>query len=409
MSQHRRSFNRGFALLVVLLLVISAPASGKKYKPINEIPDQVPETEEEQGVWQVGLAHQEKVRGSEDLVNNDELERYLEGIMARLMGSMVEEIGLEVDVLVFKDPTVNAWAYPNGTVAVQTGLLAAVENEAQLAAIMGHEVSHFLNRHAYIQIKSKQTQSLIGKSLGALATVAVASQTGTVDTALLDSGQIWTDLVTSGYSRKLETAADSQGLELMIAAGYPPEQAIPAFESMRIADDDVVSVDKMWSSHPDIDARKKNLAKQIKKSKVKPGSEGLDATAYLRAVRLAALSNSQLQIQNRQFELAIARLEKYTQTLDDDPTGHYLLAEAYRQQSPEGNFEKRIAAYEQTIELHSDLAEAYRELGLTYRQIGEKDEAEQALTQYLTLAPTAADAPIIAWYIEGLATAGPRP
>ena len=62
--------------------------------------------------------------------------------MARLLGDMVEEIDLEVDVLVFKDPTVNAWAYPNGTVAVQTGLLAAMENEAQLAAIMGHEIAH---------------------------------------------------------------------------------------------------------------------------------------------------------------------------------------------------------------------------------------------------------------------------
>lgn len=398
-----RAFNSWLVLLTLLLLVFSGAAQAKKYKPINEIPGSVPETEEEKGVWQVGLAHQAKVRGSEELVNNPELEEYLEGVMSRLMGDMVGDIDLEVDVLVFKDPTVNAWAYPNGTVAVQTGLLAAMENEAQLAAIMGHEISHYLNRHAFIQIKSKQTQSLIGKGLGALATLAVASETGTINTELLNSGQVWTDLVTSGYSRSLETAADEQGLDFMIAAGYPPEQALPAFESMRMKEDDVIDVKKMWSSHPDIDARKKNLSKRMKKVDASGNSAGLDEEAYLRAVRLAALVNSQLQVQNRQFDIAIARLQRYTRILVDDPTGFYLLGEAYRKQAPEGNFQDRIAAYENSIAVKDDFADPYRELGLTYRQQKQNDKALQALNQYLQLAPTAADAPIITWYRDALA------
>jgi predicted Zn-dependent protease len=399
--------NSNFWVILLLILVFPVTTNAKTYKPINEIPQEVPENDEEKGVWRVGIAHQEKMRGSEDLVNNPALEEYLEGVMSRLMGAMVGEIGLEVDVLVFKDPTVNAWAYPNGTVAVQTGLLAAMENEAQLAAIMGHEVSHYLNRHAYIQIKSKQTQSLIGKGLGALATPAMASQTGTVDTSLLDSGEIWTDLVTSGYSRKLETAADEQGLEFMIAAGYPPDQAIPAFESMRIEDDDVIDVKKMWSSHPDIDARKKNLSKQIKKAKVDETSFGLDSESYLRAIRLAALVNSQLQVENRQFEIAISRLEKYTQVLSDDESGFYLLGEAYRKQNPGGNFETRITAYQNALAINASFAEPYRELGLAFRQQGQKEKAQQALSKYLVLAPTAADVPIITWYRDNLANANP--
>lgn len=350
----------------------------------------------------MGLAHQAQVRGSEELVNNPELEQYLEGVMTRLMGSMVGDIGLEVDVLVFKDPTVNAWAYPNGTVAVQTGLLAAMENEAQLAAILGHEISHYLNRHAFIQIKSKQTQSMIGKGLGALATIAVAAETGSVNTGLLDSGQVWTDLVTSGYSRKLETAADEQGLQFMITAGYPPKEALPAFEAMRIADDDVIDVKKIWSSHPDIDARKKNLSKRIKKAKADSNSAGLDSEAYQRAVHLAALVNSQLQIQNRQFDAAIIRLQRYTSILDDDATGYFLLGEAYRNKNPEGDFQQRITAYENSIAVDADFADPYRELGLAFRQKRENQKAQQALTRYLELASSAADAPIIAWYRDNL-------
>lgn len=395
-----------FTLLIMtftLVLCFDGSAYAKKYKPINEIPGQVPETDEERRVWQVGLAHQKEVRGSEQLVNNQELEEYLEGIIIKLMGNMVEEIGLDVDVLVFKDPTVNAWVYPNGTVAVQTGLLAAMENEAQLAAIMGHEVAHFLNRHAFIQIKAKQKQSIIGKGIGVLATVGMAAETGQVNTGLLNSGQIWTDLVTSGYSRKLETAADSQGMQLMIAAGYPPEQALPAFEKMRIADDDVVNVSKMWSSHPDIDARKKNLAKRIKKNKEQTRNEGMDQQQYLKAVRLAALSNSQLQVDGRQFDQAIQQLKKLTDTLEGDATGYYLLGEAYRKQNNQTNLELSISAYHKAVATKPEFSEPWRELGLAYRRQGLSDKARDAFQRYLDLTPEAADAPIVAWYQKNLA------
>jgi len=402
-----RIFSQQVVLTLVLILALGGLAQAKKYRPINEIPKQVPETDEERGVWNIGLAHQNKVRGTDELVNNPELEKYLEGVVAHLMGDMVDDIGLEVDVLVFKDTTVNAWVYPNGTVAVQTGLLTALENEAQLAAILGHEVAHFLNRHAFIQIKAKQKQSVIGKGLGVLATAAVAAKTGQLNSGLLDSGQIWTDLVTSGYSRKLETVADLQGLQLMTAAGYPPDQALPAFEAMRIDDDDQVNVAKMWSSHPDIDKRKKNLSKQIKKNKASSNSEGLDQKKYMSAVRLALLSNSQLQVERRLYDSAIENLKSFTSNIPEDARGHYLLGEALRKQKPESNYDARISAYQSAIASNSNFAEPYRELGMAYRQQRKQQQAYEAFSQYLKLAPTAPDAPIINWYRDNLSTAIP--
>lgn len=392
-------------LLMMLLLANAGTAHAKKYKPINEIPQQVPETDEERRIWQVGIAHQDKVRGTDVLVNNAELERYLEGIVTRLLGSMLKEIGLDVDVLVFKDPLVNAWVYPNGTVAIQTGMLAAMQNEAQLAAILGHEVAHFLNRHAFIQIKAKQKQSIIGKGLGVVATAALAAKTGQVNTGLMSSGQLWTDLVTSGYSRKLESKADAQGLQLMIAAGYPPGEAIAGFETMRQAEDDVVNLAMIWSSHPDIDARKKNLAKQIKKAKVEGNVLGLDGGFYSRAVAVATLSNSQLLVEQRKFDAAIESLTKLTQTLGDDARGHYLLGEAYRKQDAQSSSEVRIKAYQKAVTTNPNFAEPYRELGLAYRQLGQVEQARQAFTQYLSLAGAAVDVPIIQWYRDSLAVA----
>ena len=127
-----------------------------------------------------------------------------------------------------------------------------MENEAQLAAILGHEISHFLNRHAYVQIVAKNKQKSFGKMLGTAASLALAAGTG-VQADLTKVGTVWADLVTSGYSRKLESQADAQGLDLLVGAQYPANEALPAFEALRIPEDNTANVNKVWSSHPDID------------------------------------------------------------------------------------------------------------------------------------------------------------
>ena len=101
-----RMFSLNVVLAMVLLLALSGVAQAKKYKPINEIPKQVPETDEERGIWNVGLAHQNKVRGTDELVNNPDLEKYLEGIVAHLMGNGVRKVILYGSG---QTPSIDAW------------------------------------------------------------------------------------------------------------------------------------------------------------------------------------------------------------------------------------------------------------------------------------------------------------
>lgn len=393
-------------LWAIPLLLASNLALAARYKPINEIPESVPETQEEKQIWEIGKAHQKKVRETGEAIDDPEMEKSLEKIAARLLGDMVQTIGMEVNVIIFKDPTVNAWVYPDGTIAVQTGLLAELENEAQLAAILGHEISHFLNRHAYIQIKSKQKQSSIGKGLGLIATAALAAKTGTLNTGLMGAGQVWTDLVTSGYSRKLETKADEQGLQLLNAAGYAPEQALPAFNALRIKEDDQVNIGKIWSSHPDIDSRLKNLKRQIKKIKNKASSVPPERE-YVQAYGKAMLVDAQLDLQRQRYQRAHKTLKRYTDVISDEPIGHYFTGEAYRKQFPEGpDYSPRIKAYQAAIAADNSFAMAHKELGMTYRQMQNKEQAISAYQTYLELTPDSADAPIIRWYLEDLQNGG---
>lgn len=388
--------------MVLLALLLSTHSLAGKILPIDEAQGPVPADSEEQRIWSVGKQHQKMVRDKGQSVEDPEMERYLEGIVQRLLGDTATDIGLEIDVLVFRDATVNAWAYPDGTIAVQTGLLAAMENEAQLAAIIGHELSHYLNRHAYQQLVGKKSQSALGQGLGILATALVASQTGVVDPNLMKSGQVWTELVTSGYSRSHELEADEEGLRMLAAAHYEPEQSLPAFEALRIDDDDQVNIADMWSSHPDIDSRLKNLTKDIKELP-QTVEQANDSVSYYRAVGPALLANADLHHQARQYASARKDLSKYTQAFPANGEGYFRTGEAWRKQAPDGpDFGPRTDAYLSAVKNQPDFAPAYKELGMAYRQAGDSARAARYFDRYLELAPQAADAGIIRAYREAL-------
>ncbi|NJN51175.1 MAG: M48 family metalloprotease [Gammaproteobacteria bacterium] len=177
----------------------------------------------------------------------------------------------------------------------QTGLLAGMDNDSQLAAIIGHELAHFIERHSYRELIADRRQSAVGKGLGFLATALVAKQTGVIDTNLMNAGQIWTDLVTSGYSRELEHDADAQGLELMAAGDYAQREAIAAFEALRSNDDyGVVDVAAIWSSHPKLDDRIENLQASVAKSG--QSSRVIDPAPYRVALANAFIVNAQLDM-----------------------------------------------------------------------------------------------------------------
>ncbi|MFT6408764.1 MAG: Flp pilus assembly protein TadD [Arenicella sp.] len=145
------------------------------------------------------------------------------------------------------------------------------------------------------------------------------------------------------------------------------------------------------------------MAKQIKKNKQAIKNEGMDDVKYLQAVRLAAISNSQLQIDGREFGMAIQRLKRLTNSLHDNATSHYLLGEAYRKQNNQANLESSIDAYQKAVAIKPNFSEPWRELGMAYRRQGQVAKAKEASEKYLSLRPEAEDAPIINWYQKNLA------
>jgi len=391
-------------LLAALLL---SPLAFARVDPAAEI-EKLPEVQDEADLWESASRHENRLRNSGTVFHDRDVERYLESLADRMLGDHLDHLGIRLDFVLVSEPTLSGWVYPYGTIALHTGLMVRMDNEAQLGAIMAHEISHFLQRHTYSELIVDGRQSALGKGLGFLAGLAVARETGRFDPNVMDfAGDIWTNLATSGYSKKNEYRADEQGLELMAKAGWELDEAIPAFQAL--AENEVYGAGdprKLWSSHPRLEDRIDNLEKEIRREKRRrehvPGSVP-DADDYYRGIAPILKMNAKLDINETKYQRARDALDKYLRVRPDDPEAHYLVGETYRRENPLGpDFSDAIGAWEATLARDERHADAWRELGLARRILGETVAAREALERYVELAPGAADAGIVRWYLESL-------
>ena len=396
------------SIAALLLTFLSPPANAARVDPLSKL-EELPAKADEAELWDIASRHENNLRNSGRMFHDRHVEAYLESITDRMLGSYLDHLGMHLDFILVKEPTLSGWVYPYGTIAVHTGLLAGMDNEAQLASILAHEISHFLQRHSYRELISEGRQSLIGKGIGLLATAAVASQTGVIETGLIGSTEsLWSGLVTNGYSRKLEYVADEEGLVLMAKANYSRDQAVLGFRAL--GDNAMYGVAdpvKLWSSHPKLDDRIKNLQKEIDRERkrkkdyrpgVVPASE-----SYYRGIAPALIINARLDIQEQQYARARSALAKYISVRPDDAEAEFLVGESNRKEAPDGpDYSPRMDAYRRALEKDSGFAAAYKELGMAHRRQHEDGKAKLAFEQYLTLAEDAYDAGIIRGYMESM-------
>lgn len=160
----------------------------------------------------------------------------------------------------------NAFALGNGSVYVTRGLLNLLDDEAELAEVLGHEVAHVGYRHIGYSI-----DQAIGTGL--LLAVAEAIYSARKGGTLTDRQQQLVDaansvvpsLVLNGYSRSHEYEADSGGFEFMTRAGYDPQGAVRTFQHLQKLAPDVKGLAVFFQSHPNASRRIDELQSEINK------------------------------------------------------------------------------------------------------------------------------------------------
>lgn len=172
-----------------------------------------------------------KVKISRDPREADPVKRVAARVIEAAKGSKYADTARQFDweVSVIKDDkTMNAFALPGGKIAVYTGIFPVAKNEAGLAVILGHEVTHALARHG----AERMSQGMAAQLAVGLATLGAASQGIDPQIAQLAGGALAQYGFILPFSRTHESEADHIGLLLAAQAGYDPHEAVHVWERM---------------------------------------------------------------------------------------------------------------------------------------------------------------------------------
>lgn len=383
-------------------LVLSSPAfaapSASSPKPPPSSTGYQPQGDLEKGLWFEMDEQERLLKQSKFLVTDPALNGYVRGVLCRTVGA---ERCKAARLYIVRTPYFNASMAPNGTMMVYTGLLLRMRDEAQLAAVLGHEFTHFENRHTlrlFKDIRAK-TDALSWLSFVPIPYVGMLSQIALI-------GGIY------AFSRDMEREADSGSLVEMQRAGYDPREASAIWEQLGAEADATAKVrghksrkDKnggMFATHPKTSERMATLREKAQAlASATPGSTR--AAEFRAALKdwWPRLIEDQLKLQD------FGGTEYLLSTLaGNDPAGWtadllYARGELYRSRGNPGDFEQAVGFYGQAIAKGDALPETWRGLGLAQLRLGQAAEGRAALKHYLAKRPDASDALILASMAEG--------
>lgn len=205
----------------------------------------VSEQEVEKGAAQAYAQEVSQAQSTGKLNTNAQLTARVKRIAQRLIPQTkvfrpdAPQWNWEVNTLQTDD--MNAYAMPGGKIMVYSGLVDKLSlNDAELAAVIGHEISHALREHTRERVSRAYAQQL---ALAGLAVVTGAGS-GAIDLA----GQVASVTFQLPHSREQESEADIMGLELMARAGYDPHSAVSVWQKMLAAEKS--SPPQFLSTHP---------------------------------------------------------------------------------------------------------------------------------------------------------------
>jgi predicted Zn-dependent protease len=210
--------------------------------------------------------NQQLVRNQIQLYRNSSVNRYIDQIGQRL-AKETQRSNIPYTFQVVKDDSINAFATTGGFIYLNTGLIEAADNEAQLASVIAHEIGHIEEEHMIQQMR----QTAIARG------VAVAA--GLDRNTLVNIG---VDLALRlPNSREDELEADQVGLDILKKAGYAPSAMVNFMEKLQKKSG---SVPSFLSTHPAVGDRINTLKQAIDPAEANVG-DGLDESAYKAKIR----------------------------------------------------------------------------------------------------------------------------
>ena len=322
-----------------------------------------------------------------------ELSAYVNEVGKKLV-AVSERKDLPFEFVVLNSSVPNAWALPGGKIAVNRGLLTHLDNEAELAAVLGHEITHAAARHG---AKSMERQILLSTGLAAtnvaLATTAKESAASKATAGAIGAGAgIGANLVATKYSREAELEADSYGMKYMVKAGYDPSAAVSLQKTfVKLFDSKSPSwVEGLFASHPPSQER---ADANLQRALTMPKNLSLNKERYQQKIAAlkkrdsayAAYDEGQKALKKGDLTKALEFSEKAIQQEPKEALFYGLKGDIL---SKQGLNDKALEAYQYAINNDKNYYYFYQQQGLLLEQMGRKNDAKLSLQQSQQLMPS---------------------
>lgn len=224
-----------FVLFVFILAAFACATSPLGRKQLLIVP--------EQQMNEMGAQAFQQMKSTQHVEQDPAMMKYVKCIVDPLTQTIQGSVS-SWEIVIFKDPSANAFALPGGKIGVYTGLLKVAKTDGQLAAVLGHEIGHVIAKHGAERV-SQQAGTQLG--LTALGAVVAGNPNSNTLMSLLGLGTQVGILLP--FSRTQESEADLIGLDIMARSGFDPRQSVELWKNM-IASSGGQGPPQWLSTHP---------------------------------------------------------------------------------------------------------------------------------------------------------------
>jgi predicted Zn-dependent protease len=321
-------------------------------------------------------------------VQDSELNSYV-GQVGNKMAAKSHRTHMPYSFRVVNATYVNAYAFPGGTIAATRGIMLSLENEAELAALLGHELGHVNARHSAEQMsKGQLTQAVVG----GIAVVA-GTQSAALGNLAGQLGQISAGALLARYSRDNEREADALGIEYMVGANYGSQGFVGLMDMLNsMSKHKGGSVELLFATHP-MSQERYDTAVQSANTTYKSALDGplyreryMDHTAGLRANKtvIEEIQKGEKEMAQRKYDAAESHLRK---ALKQDPNDYVGLCIMSISQLAQKDYAVGRQYAEMAQKAYPQEAQAYHLSGFAKIQLKDFDGAYEEFNSYEKLLP----------------------
>src|SRR5712692_6681551 len=333
---------RAVALGVSLFLVCQGRASARQLPPATPPSPPFTFTSVDLELLQKSNELDQQIEERGMLYSDKQLTEYVSAVGNDVLPHGPDPQNVKWKFHVLRDPIPNAFALANGSIYVNTGLLALLENEAQLASVLAHEETHVLNRHPYLENRSYRKKALAANIFSGVAAAggvaggaggAAALLVGAIAPAILES-------TIYGYSRELEKEADLHAVGAINDANYSTEEMIITF---RLLDSphEVDLSQGFYHDHPKLKDRIAYVSEAVDGLHARTPHPLVEEERYVAATGLVDRDNVTMNIYAGRQRTAVAVAQRLVKKDPKSAANFRALGDAFRALGPRTRSEER--------------------------------------------------------------------